>query len=350
MPLKPPCHNGGLRVVGATGTQGGLFGKLYEACSRPLSGPLTLPDSLRPLAALLRLNPAPAFVPTSPKAMGGASPNRALVLFSGGKDSTSAALKLRDEGLDVTGFFVRGINRAYPDEIDTARTVARLINLPLKIAEVKQTGRTAQKENPVKNHLLLALAIDHGLRNGYGTYACGNRLDESIEHVEYDCGWSDGIETFRAAKTHFEAACPGVDVRAAVLADKSDTFITLCRYAPQAIVAANGCMLPPYRRPAIIKANRAKYGIDLLPGRCGSCYKCGLEFAMLSFVGALPRNPAFYRHCMECVGKHYAKTAGTAVGDKREPYFDQRALRPLTGKVRLQIPKPAAVQTAALFK
>lgn len=48
------------------------------------------------------------------------SGNTVLVGFSGGKDSTAAALKLRAMGFAPVLFHVQGINPSYPRELDAA--------------------------------------------------------------------------------------------------------------------------------------------------------------------------------------------------------------------------------------
>ena len=87
--------------------------------------------------------------------------NNVVVCFSGGKDSTALAVKLKQEGKNVFLYFLKGINKSYSDEYIRASNIASLLNLPLFIDEVHLSGKNMFKENPVKNQVIATLAFNY---------------------------------------------------------------------------------------------------------------------------------------------------------------------------------------------
>ena len=70
------------------------------------------------------------------------NPKKAILCFSGGHDSTNIALKLKDK-YDLTLYYLKGVNRAYPNEIDHAKAIAQVLGLPLIIQECSCKGHTS---------------------------------------------------------------------------------------------------------------------------------------------------------------------------------------------------------------
>jgi hypothetical protein len=72
-----------------------------------------------------------------------------------------------------------------------------------------------------------------------------------------------------------------------VLQDREDllneSLSCLCRHS-----------LRDYRRGWV----KEKYGIDLFNKRCGSCYKCCVEYIHMTDHKKLPFNQAYYRYCL----------------------------------------------------
>ena len=52
-------------------------------------------------------------------------------------------------------------------------------------------------------------------------------------------------------------------------------------------------------RDYLKEKNEAKYNVKILPHRCGSCWKCCLEYCILVNEGILIKNEAFYKHCLK---------------------------------------------------
>ena len=81
--------------------------------------------------------------------------NKVILALSGGKDSTANLVRLKDEGKDVTCYFMRRANMSYLLEEDQARKIADLYNAPMIIDELHRTGKTDYFENPIKNVLIM---------------------------------------------------------------------------------------------------------------------------------------------------------------------------------------------------
>ena len=65
----------------------------------------------------------------------------------------------------------------------------------------------------------------------------------------------------------------------------------------------HGCILPYRFRDMTRKKNITKYGVELLDGRCGSCWKCCTEYIYFADKGVIPLNEDFYRHCIDFLVK-----------------------------------------------
>ena len=67
----------------------------------------------------------------------------------------------------------------------------------------------------------------------------------------------------------------------------------------------------PYRyRTYLHNNNVKKYGIDIPENRCGSCWKCCLEYCIYSEVGIYAKNEEYYNHCIQVLKKTLNKETG----------------------------------------
>ena len=89
---------------------------------------------------------------------------KALVAFSGGKDSVATAISLRKE-YDVKLYHLSGINHGYSHERNYCDELASMLGLPLVVRNVhiKVEKGCPFKENPVKNQLIQAAMLEYGL-------------------------------------------------------------------------------------------------------------------------------------------------------------------------------------------
>ncbi len=112
--------------------------------------------------------------------------------------------------------------------------------------------------------------------NGIHQFAFGNHYSYKFEDSEFDTDFSDSIECFDELEKGYKNYIPNFQIHSLLKNDRH-AFEVLIKYSPNLLSKLSSCLLPPYRKPHVIKAN-LKFGNVLLAGRCGSCYKCALEY------------------------------------------------------------------------
>ena len=210
--------------------------------------------------------------------------NCVTVCFSGGKDSTALAMKLKEEGKNVYLYFLKGINKSYPDEYKRAEKVASILGLPLYIDEIKLSGKSAFKENPMKNQVVATFALNYAIQHNLGCHiAFGDFTDDTADKAAWDRNWSDTVEMWDAYRSVISSIIPGFQL----LTPFKNYTETLAIVSKNQEILENvqGCLAPMRFREHWREQNTKKYGNVLLPNRCGSCWKCCVEYIYL--VGQL---------------------------------------------------------------
>ena len=233
--------------------------------------------------------------------------NNVVVAFSGGKDSTATALKMRDIGKNVYLFYVKGINKAYPDEMEHAIELANKLGMPIHIESVKQTGYTSFKESPIKNQLIASMALDYAIENNIGcSVAFGDFTTDNVNNSQFMESWSDTQEMWSAWVDFVRTYVPNIEL---IIPFKTyNETLDVISDNPQILESVCGCILPYRFRKVTRNNNEKKYGISLLPNRCGSCWKCCTEYIFLADKGVLPLNLEFYKHCLNFLVKKLPTT------------------------------------------
>lgn len=241
-----------------------------------------------------------------------------LIGASGGKDGLAVLIKLLcQKPKRVELFHVLGINRAYPDEHLSVMAIANEFNVPVIYRHVKITGQSDHIENPIKNQLILALMVEYGMSRGIHTYTQGNLLCDTTKEQDLSSGYSDSWEMYEAATPYFQTHQPNYQYLH-LLKNDSDSLKTIIDYDPELLKLVRSCMTPLRYRESLRKKNMLKYGVDLMPNRCGSCYKCGSEFLHLVAFGfrpALDVRP-FAKHSIEMLIKGLEKTFRRTVTER----------------------------------
>lgn len=254
----------------------------------------------------------------------------AIVGFSGGKDSTAAALKLRVKGFDPILFHVKGINPSYPGERQAASKVAEAIRAKkLVVLDLKLSGKSDYIENPAKNQVILGLMVDYGRKYGIANYAQGGAAKDSCSDLNFVAGYSDGREMYNASDKLFQAALDGYRFHHGLLENDTDSLLTLLEHAPQVLPVMQSCMMPVRYKGNLTKGNEKKYGVTLLPGRCGSCYKCASEWLHLALSNFVPWSDSFAIHSMNVLTKGLQTVRGAGVysfDDLMTMFFDLNRL------------------------
>lgn len=316
--------------------QPGYFGKLavklygLAASDPPAQAVVGFPDALAPYLRLLygkqpfmlvRPDQAPPAFTVDP------SDNRVLVGFSGGKDSTAVALMLRALGKSPILFRVDGINPAYPDEAGAAERVARALAMPLKVLTLR-VAKGAHIENPAKNQVIQLLMADYGVQHGIARHAMGGLQDDTIGEQSYSAGYSDAVELFDAMGAALEKLVPGYKWLGGLLKNDTDALLTVMAY-PDVHQAVQSCMTPIRYRGKLAAGNAAKFGIEVMPGRCMSCYECCLEWLHMRAMGKFGPNQDLVNHCIEVLHKAAPMIMGKELpmAEVIPKFIDQRMLK-----------------------
>jgi len=247
-----------------------------------------------------------------------------VVGFSGGKDSLAAAILASRAGYDVVLYHVAGINRAWPDERRYAQMVADLVGFPLVIEKVQPKGTKAGIPEPVaKNQIIMAGAVQwaqaHRVGPAFSMGMCvgdmqGSAHPLSYVHDTYDAHLNFGI--------YLEAAAPGFTSPLYLRGVTESTAVVAGWSDRRLLYAAHGCMAQMRFRPGYVARAVEKYGVRIMPGRCGvSCPKCTNEYIILAELGAL--EPEEYSDEMLAAAKKYLGT---------HPLYDEDARPDLANK------------------
>lgn len=240
--------------------------------------------------------------------------NWVWVAFTAGKDSVAAALRMRDEGFYPILYHVHGLNRAWPNEVKHCRIAAVALGMPLVVDEVSVRGRKGDGAEqivctPLRNQILLlmmaARMAAHGGRDYvFGTVAGDTERTQSPRH-----DWSDAGDMMALGHDYAAARFPGLTCRN-FLRDEVESL---------AIVAAHGmldithsCMTPDRFQGLRRRAASAQFG-ELLPGRCGACFKCCAEAVVLDAMGVRPASAKFLDHAHAVMRKWMTVTGRAAV-------------------------------------
>jgi DNA modification methylase len=332
---------------------------LNSLSAKPLPRSIaSAPQGAEALLSLVYRGEPPEVHDWMPVRGGGAKADkaRACVVFSGGKDSVSVALRLVAQGKRVVLVHVAGANRyAAAEEEKAARALAPLLGLPLEIVRLDHEGKAEWVENPIRNNFLLACAADLMARQGVRLFALGTMRSHAFDAEVVETGVSDAVEVVDATAVHLAQVWKGLRVDH-LLASNSDSFREVAK-RPDLLPEIRSCLIGARFREAHRRTAKRVHGVDLLPGRCGVCSKCAGEYLHLAPLGALPWSASFAARCMTTLRRAWAKHYGRK-GTEAEAlayFLDAQALDDLSKVLPLRAsshpPPPKAhpnpVQTLA---
>lgn len=230
---------------------------------------------------------------------------KAILCFSGGKDSVCAALKLMKD-YDLTLYYLDGITKSYKDEIERAKECAKELGLELIVQSVSLKGKTNFLESPVKNMVIYASALNYGLPLGITNYFFGNAKEDTTENSNFDRDYSDSLELF---DTYTKSISNEINVEIyniPVINNYIDSIKFLANYK-NLWNKIQSCLSPYRYRKNLKTHNEKKYNIKLNAYSCGSCWKCCVEYIIWCDMNVIEYNENFYNHCLEFLMKK-AKT------------------------------------------
>ena len=315
-PTRKPKVNQGVSIQFGTppGPLVSLFKRFYEMAPSQPSFWSSFPTCAEPLIEhVMQGEPFQIGwnMTMQPLPVGAARKKEVLVSFTGGKDSVAACLQLESQGLKPHAFFVRNLNRSYPGELTQAKAICEKMSWPLHVEAVKQAGTRIMVEVPVKNQLILAMAIEYGAPLGIVHYAQGNHTKDHLADLTYRYNGTDCIETYQASQPIFEAYLPGFTLHVPLLSD-TDAYKVIARLRPDLYPLLASCFMPCRYKHTTRRANERKFG-PLMPYRCGSCFKCALEHLARVCLGMEPNTPARVNHSVACLIKGWASNYSSPI-------------------------------------
>jgi hypothetical protein len=219
-----------------------------------------------------------------------------MIAFSSGKDCVAVATKFLEEGYEVVLYHLRGVNRSYTQEYDHSKAVADYLGCEFISDTISISGKCDYIENPIRNQFILAMMVDKGLKIGIYRYAFGNQTCDTLEGTNPDIMNSDSIELFHAIELFYQNRIPGFHLYT-VLRDLTDSYCQVAKYDSELFRLISSCNGPLRFKAYRKKENEAKFGIALLPDRCGTCYKCANEAVLLQILGVMDYPPEYIEYC-----------------------------------------------------
>ena len=224
--------------------------------------------------------------------------NKNMILaFSGGKDSIASALKWKAKGYNVYLYHMKKINRSFSDEWISAKHCAELLDMPIFFDEISYSGKHMWMEHPMKNMIIANGALSYGIREGISTnIAFGNYLTSFLKDNPFDRCAGDCMDMWESYEKIIQRVLPEFKIHCnlenmhetlAIVSEHKDLYENshscLCRHS-----------LRPYRNNWV----REKFGIELPKLRCGSCYKCAVEYIYMADHDKVELSVDYYKYCL----------------------------------------------------
>ena len=176
-------------------------------------------------------------------------------------------------------------------------------------------GKKFWIEHPLKNQLIATFAIAYCLNNGLPTtLSFGNYQDETAEKSNFGVNWTDNCNLWDAYNSFIKGFVDGAKVE--IPLEKEWSGLSILNDNASLIPLVQSCLMTVRDRESLRQKNHKKYNIKILPNRCGSCYKCCLEYIYFCDNHKLPYNREFYKHCLEILKKKYGDYTGPLMNKK----------------------------------
>ena len=224
--------------------------------------------------------------------------NNLVLAFSGGKDSIAAALRYKERGYNVFLYHMRHINPSFADEWKSAKESAELLGLPIFFDDIRFKGHHMYMEHPMKNMIIANGALSYGVREGIGTrIAFGNYTTSFLEDNVFDRCAGDCVDMWEAYNKIIR--CIISDFSIEIVLDNMGDTLNILADSRELLNTSLSCLcrhsLRDYRRAWV----KDKFGVELFQKRCGSCYKCCVEYIYMTDHDKLEFSEAYYKYCVE---------------------------------------------------
>lgn len=250
--------------------------------------------------------------------------NNIIIAFSGGKDSVATALKYKDLGYNIYLYHLRGLKtNSYPTEWKSAKELAEHLNLPLVIEDIQLLGKLDFPEHPLKNIIIANSMLQYGIKNHIGiNIAFGNYTTSELDYTAFYYAGDDCIDMWGYYGYILSNIIPDFKV-GLILSDLNDTLETMST-DKDLLALCQSCLGAHRFREYNRKHVQEKYGIELMPNRCGVCWKCAVEYIYMTDHNVLQYNEGYYKHCIDVLkkaNKHENGLEFTGIQDLWNVYF-----------------------------
>ena len=226
--------------------------------------------------------------------------SRVLIGLSGGLDSVYHAARLQEQGYEVVGVHIKGLNRNSSSfEYNSVKRIARLLGLQVHVVTFN-TPRQEFADNPFKNQLVLSIMLDIGVSEGIYRYALGSDYCTPLSESTAGFTITDAAEVnqmyWQGVQEHFpQAELIFIDGDT----KKAERLCYLWNKDRRLVDAVSSCIAPMRYRRHLHQQNAVKYDISLLSDRCGSCYKCCMEYLLLVHTGQINGDKRYEAKCWD---------------------------------------------------
>lgn len=246
-------------------------------------------------------NPAPINIENQNKTI--------ICCISGGKDSAAAAIYYKNLGYKVYLYTVKGINLGYPEEYKAALRIADALKLPIYVDEIKITGKKFYIEHPLKNQVIASMALAYSLENNLSSILTfGNYQKENNSLSNWGVSWTDNYDLWKQFNLYIQNFIPKAKVLIPFYEENDALSILNNNF--NIVPLYQSCLSTIRHRGYLQKHNQEKYNITLFPNRCGSCYKCCIEYIYFCDHDKLDYNKDYYKHCLDILKKKYKEYTG----------------------------------------
>lgn len=229
-----------------------------------------------------------------------------IVCFSGGKDSIATVLHYQKLGYNVYLYHLKNINKAYPNEYENAQAVADALGLMLYVEQISLSGNHKYTEHPMKNMIIANCALQWGIRNNIGIkVAFGNYYTALLKDNEFDICAGDCRDMWTIYENIIRNIIP--KFRMYIPLKNVKTTLNSLKQHKNLLSLSCSCLAPYRYREYWKNQNEEKYDIKLPNNRCGTCWKCALEYIYYTDHNVWKYNKEFYKHCLDILLRNSIK-------------------------------------------
>lgn len=235
--------------------------------------------------------------------------NKIIICFSGGKDSIALALKCKNAGYDVYLYAVEHINPSYYDEIEFAKKSAEYLDLPIYIDDIRLGGHNSWMEHPMKNMIIANGALNYGIRNGIGTRIWfGNYTTSLLADNDFTRCAGDCVDMWDRYNTIIQTIIPDFHIETSL--ETMGETLEIVTSNNELLDLSLSCLCRHSLRDYRWNWVKEKFGLELPKNRCGSCYKCCVEYIYMADHDLIEFNRDYYRYCVNSLYHVYLNETG----------------------------------------